>query len=93
MTRLLKIFLVAGAAAAVAIMAVIETPLAQNVGVGSDPAKSLMEPGAASDPKAKVVNQKADAGMTVAPDSVPMTDVDRKAAAAMDMGSSPAPAK
>jgi hypothetical protein len=93
MTRLPKTFLVAGAAAAVAIIAVIKTPSAQNVGVGTDPAKSLMEPGAASDPTVKVVNQKADATMTVAPDSVPMTDVDRKAAAAMDMGSSPTPAK
>jgi hypothetical protein len=74
-------------------MAFVETPFAQTNGVGGDPAKSLTEPGAASDPTAAAVDKKAEAAMTVVPNSAPTTDVDRKAAAAMDMGSSAAPAK
>jgi hypothetical protein len=93
MTGLRKTFLVVGASAAVAIMTFIETPFAQNTGVGGDPAKSFTAPGAASDPAATAVNTKADTAMTVEPNSAPMTDADRKAAAAMEVGSSPAPAK
>jgi|SRR5215472_10214887 len=83
MTGLRKIFFVAGAAAALAITAVIQTPFAQD----SDPAKSLMGPRAESGPATPAANKNANAAMTVEPNSAPMTDADKRAAAAMEMGS------
>src|SRR6202011_1645117 len=79
MTGLRKTFFVAGAAAALAITAVIQTPFAQD----NDPAKSLMGPRVAAGPATLAANKKADATMTVEPNSRPMTDADKKAAAAM----------
>jgi hypothetical protein len=92
MTGLRKTLLVVGASAAIAIMAVIETPFAQTNGPGGNPGKSVTEPGATSEPTAADVDKMAEAAMTV-PNSAPMTDVDRKAAASMQMSTSPAPAK
>lgn len=93
MTGLPKTFLLAGAAAALAITALIEAPFAQNSGVGGDPAQALMQPSAAPNPASVAAEKKAEAAMTVEPNSAPLTDADRKAAAAMGMGSSPAPTK
>jgi hypothetical protein len=90
MTRLRKTFVVAGATAAVAMVAaLIETPYAQNSDARGDLAKSLMETGDSPNP---AIKKKADAAMTV-PNSTPITDADKKAAAAMGMGSSPSPTK
>jgi hypothetical protein len=94
MSGLPKTFMLAGAAAAVAIMVLIETPFAQNSDVGgSNPAQPLMGGAAPNPASAAASDKKAEAAMTVEPNSASPTDADRKAAAAMGMGSSPAPTK
>jgi hypothetical protein len=93
MTGLRKRFLLAGAAAALATTAFLETPFAQNSGVGGDPAQSLPKPGAASNATSMAADNKAEAAMTVEPNPASLTDADRKASAAMGMGSNPAPTK
>jgi hypothetical protein len=91
MTGLCKTLLIAGAAGALGIMVVIETPFAQNSGAGRDPAKSIMQLETAPDAAATAADRKAEASMRVPPNSFPTTDADRRAAAAMEMGSTPAP--
>ena len=93
MSALGKRFMRAVGVTALAISAFTVTAFAQNSSVSSDPAKSLMEQGAVSDPVSAAAKKKADAAMTVAPNPTPLTHADKKAAAAMEMGSNPAPTK
>lgn len=90
MTYLRKAMLIAGAAAAIMITALNQTSFAQSN--GGDPSQSLTEPRAAPDAAPTAANKKADDAMTAAP-SAPQTYANEQAAAAMEMGSSPGPAK
>jgi hypothetical protein len=93
MTGLRKTFLLAGAAAALAITALIDTPFAQNGGVSGDPTQALSKPDAAPNAASMAADKKAEDAMTVEPNPASLTNADRKAAAAMGMGSGPAPTK
>jgi hypothetical protein len=82
MTGLRRSFLVAGAAVAIAMMAVVETPLAQNSGGNSAPGVHGV---AGTESSSAAADKKADSAMTAEP-SATKTDADRKAATAMGSG-------
>jgi hypothetical protein len=60
---------------------------------GGDPAQALTKLGAAPNAASMAADKKAEAAMTVEPNPASLTVADRKAAAAMGMGSSPTPTK